>query len=118
LKQEGSERIKAIVEDRRNADEYFQRKSEAFQAFQELERRAFRSKALTKGVKELIALGISIVTKCEPCMEWHVRQALKEGMTEEQIVETMEVAFEMGGGPATVQARFALKAMDHYLRAR
>jgi AhpD family alkylhydroperoxidase len=118
MDKEGKDKIQKIVEDRTNANEYFERKSEAYRAFQELERKAFQSKSLQKGVKELIALGISIVTKCEPCMEWHVRQALKDGMTEEQIVETMEVAFEMGGGPATVQARFALSAMDHYLKAK
>ena len=112
------DKIQAIVEDRRNANEYFERKSEAYRAFKEVERKAFQSKALTKGIKELIALGISIVTKCEPCMEWHVHEALKEGVTEDQIMETMEVALEMGGGPAMVQARFALSAMDRYLKEK
>lgn len=47
-----------------------------------------------------MALSISIVTKCEPCMEWHLDQAIQTGATDEQIYETIDVAIEMGGGQA------------------
>jgi AhpD family alkylhydroperoxidase len=99
------------------ADTYFQKASPAYRAFQDFAKQAFRPGALEKRAKEMIAIAISIVVKCEPCIEHHVREALQEGATEQQIVEAIEVAFEMGGGPATVQARFALEAMEHY-RAR
>ncbi len=47
-----------------------------------------------------MALSISIVTKCEPCMEWHLDQALMVGASDEEVYETIDVAIEMGGGPA------------------
>jgi len=47
-------------------------------------------------------------------MEWHIKEALNSGASEDQILEALEVAIEMGGGPATVSSRFALKVLDYY----
>jgi len=107
-------KIESFVDSRKKAEAYFQRESATYRAFQELAKQALRTGALEKRVKELIAVAISIVVKCEPCIEYHVREALQDGATEEQIREAIEVTFEMGGGPATVQARFALEAMRYY----
>ncbi len=45
-------------------------------------------------------------------------QALESGATEGQILEAIEVGIEMGGGPATVFARFALKALEYHASSR
>ncbi|MFX1460058.1 MAG: carboxymuconolactone decarboxylase family protein, partial [Promethearchaeota archaeon] len=63
---------------------------------------------------ELIAIGISIIINCESCIEWHIKEALKSGANGEQIIEAVEVAIEMGGGPATVSSRFAFKVLEYY----
>ena len=47
-------------------------------------------------------------------MEWYINEALKSGATIEEIIEVIEVGIEMGGGPATVASRFALKVLDYY----
>jgi AhpD family alkylhydroperoxidase len=107
-------KIEGYQESRKKGDAYFQEKSPAYRAFQELAKQAVRPGALETRVQEIIAIAISIVVKCEPCIEHHVREAMEHGATEEQIVEAIEVAFEMGGGPATVQARFALEAIEHH----
>jgi AhpD family alkylhydroperoxidase len=88
----------------------FRRK--VFKVIQELEKATFCDGALPKKTKELIAVGISVVNNCESCMQWHIGEAVKEGATEKEILETVEVAFEMGIGPATVNGRFALEVMD------
>jgi AhpD family alkylhydroperoxidase len=108
------EKIEGYQKSRERAHRYYQESSPAYRAFIDLEKQAFRPGALEKKVKEMMAIAISIVVKCEPCIEYHVREALQAGASVEQIVEAIEVAFEMGGGPATVQARFALEAMEHY----
>ena len=61
-----------------------------------------------------MALSISIVTKCEPCMEWCLDQAMQTGATDEEIYETIDVAIEMGGGQAGAYGRFVLKAMEYF----
>jgi alkylhydroperoxidase/carboxymuconolactone decarboxylase family protein YurZ len=45
-------------------------------------------------------------------MQWHIEQAAEAGATQEQVLEALEVAIEMGGGRATVPARFALRVME------
>ncbi len=86
--------------------------SKVYGAFVEMERAAFSEGALAKKDKELIAVGISVVGNCESCMQWHIEQAARAGATFEQVLEAVEVGIEMGGGPATVSARFALEVMD------
>jgi AhpD family alkylhydroperoxidase len=108
------QKIQAILEDRKRATGYFMNNSETYRMFEALEEKALRSGALEKKVKELMALAISIVVKCEPCIEWHVKEAMKAGASDNQILEAMEVAFALGGGPATVQARLALNVMEYY----
>jgi alkylhydroperoxidase/carboxymuconolactone decarboxylase family protein YurZ len=47
-------------------------------------------------------------------MEWHIKQALDDGATEEEILEAIEVGIEMSGGLGTVAARFAMIVLDFY----
>jgi len=86
--------------------------SKVFRIIQELEKATFADGALTKKQKELIAIGISVITNCESCMQWHISEAVNDGASEQEILEAIEVAFEMGIGPATVNGRFALEVMD------
>ena len=87
-------------------------KSRVYQAFLEMERAAYSDGALARKQKELIAVGISVVTDCESCMQWHIEQAAASGASEAEILEAVEVGIEMSGGPGTVSARFALEVMD------
>ena len=86
--------------------------SKVYKAFLGLEKAAYSDGALPKKQKELIALGISVVTNCESCMQWHIEEAAKSGASQQEVLEAIEVGIEMGGGPATVSARFALDVME------
>lgn len=87
--------------------------SKVYKAFLQMEEAAFADGALRKKHKELIAVGISVVIDCESCMQWHIEQAAQSGATFEEILEAVEVGIEMGGGPATVSARFALDVIEN-----
>lgn len=107
------EKIEQLIRQRKWANgRLIQYNSQVFKVIQELEQATFRDGALPKKVKELIAVGISVVNNCESCMQWHIGEAAKDGATEREILEAVEVAFEMGIGPATVNGRFALEVMD------
>jgi len=45
-------------------------------------------------------------------MQWHIEQAVAAGAGFDEVLEAVEVGIEMGGGPATVSARFALEVLD------
>jgi len=85
--------------------------SRAYAAFLDMERATYSDGALPRSAKELIAVGISVVLDCRSCMQWHIGQAQAAGANVRQVLEAVEVGMEMGGGPATVSARFALEAM-------
>jgi AhpD family alkylhydroperoxidase len=87
-------------------------KSKVYAGFLAMEKAAYADGALPKKQKELIAVGISVARDCESCMQWHIEQATKSGASFEEVLEAIEVAIEMGGGRATVSARFALEVMD------
>jgi AhpD family alkylhydroperoxidase len=87
-------------------------KSKVYEAFLHLEEAAFSDGALPKKAKELIAVGISVTIDCESCMQWHIEQAAAAGASMREVLEAVEVGIEMGGGPATVSARFALEVME------
>jgi AhpD family alkylhydroperoxidase len=81
-------------------------------SFLDMERAAYADGSLSRKEKELIAVGISVVTDCESCMQWHIGQAARAGAAYGEVLEAVEVAIEMAGGRATVSARFAFEVMD------
>jgi len=86
--------------------------SKVYAAFLQMERAAYADGALPRKTKELLAVGISVVIDCESCMQWHIEQAARLGASQREVLEAVEVGIEMGGGPATVSARFALEVMS------
>ena len=107
------EKIEKIIRDRKLANGFYLKKSEVFRKFIAFEEKAFEAGSLGCMDKELIAVGISVVINCESCMQWHITQAMKQGATEEQVIEAIGVGIEMGGGPATVSARFAMMVLEY-----
>ena len=108
------EKIEQSIKDRNNLHQRFYKNSEAYKHFLDLEKSTFTEGQISKKYKELMALSISLITKCEPCIEWHIEQALLDGANDSEFFETMDVALEMGGGPAGAYARFALNCLDYF----
>ena len=78
--------------------------------------------ALSKGVKdhgplglkekEFIALGMSIILRCEPCINFHVEALMKAGASREELGDVLAMAVQMGGGPGLMYAGHALACWD------
>ena len=86
--------------------------SKVYKKFLELEEQAFSDGELSVKNKELIAIGISTAVNCESCIQWHTEAALKAGATEHEILESLEVAMEIGGGKAIGTARLAIEVIE------
>jgi len=107
------DRLEQLTKQRVHAHSRFlETGSNVYGKFVELERATYSDGAMSRKHKELIATGISVVRNCESCMQWHIEHAARFGASADEILEAIEVAIEMGGGPATVSARFALEVMD------
>ena len=95
---------------RANAARLFKAAPEPMKAFQSLVSVATKEGALSVRHKELIA----IATRCEGCIVHHVDAARRHGVSREEVAETIAVAIEMGGGPATVYGAATLAAFDEF----
>jgi 4-carboxymuconolactone decarboxylase len=68
--------------------------------------------ALSVREKELIALGIGMALRCEPCIYSHLEKAIEAGATREQIIEMAGVVVTMQGGPGYVYVPKLLAALE------
>lgn len=81
-----------------------------FQGFQKISSTATREGTFNAAQKELMATAIAVTEGCEDCILYHVEAAKRHGAEEGALVEALEVAVEMGGGPAIMYAGKALEA--------
>lgn len=81
-----------------------------FQGFQKISSTATREGTFSAAQKELMATAIAVTEGCEDCILYHVEAAKRHGAQEDALVEALEVAVEMGGGPAIMYAGKALEA--------
>jgi len=79
-------------------------------AFRAFSKAVFAPGAIDARTKQLIAVAVAHVTQCPWCIEGHVKAALREGATGEQVMEAIWIAAEMRAGAS---AAHALKALDH-----
>ncbi|MBA7567024.1 hypothetical protein ES708_08724 [subsurface metagenome] len=106
-------RIRDILKETREYVQRFQEElPEVTAATAKLYDKVYQDGALSRQVKELIALAIAITLRCEPCIAHHINSALQAKATREQIVETLAVAIQMNGGPAIVQSPRVFQALE------
>lgn len=84
---------------------------ELFGGFARVSKVAATSGTFTAAQKELLAVAIAVSKGCEDCILYHVDAALRHGAKEAELVEALEVAVEMGGGPAVMYGAKALEIM-------
>lgn len=88
---------------------------DAMQAFSALAGAATKDGALDGKTKELLAVAISIAVRCDGCIAFHTKAALRLGATREEIMETVSIAIYMGGGPSLIYGTQALEAYDQWV---
>jgi 4-carboxymuconolactone decarboxylase len=57
-------------------------------------------KNLDKKEKELVALGTALGSNCIPCVVYHISEARKNGISDEQIREAIDIAEKVKKVPA------------------
>ena len=105
--------VKAFLED---YDKYMKKAGEIStneaSAFGGMFQKLMKDGALTVKVKELIAMGIAVETRCAPCIYLHVKKCLEAGAAPNEIIEAAGVAIMMRGGPAYTQLPLVAKAIE------
>ncbi|WJV64005.1 carboxymuconolactone decarboxylase family protein [Pectobacteriaceae bacterium CE70] len=107
-----SKSYKTINQEQRQLGMTYQKEStEVMNAFMALHKAVIKEGALSIKQKELIALGIAIAARCDGCIAAHVADSLKAGAKREELVEAIDVAILMGGGPSMMYGTQALAAV-------
>jgi AhpD family alkylhydroperoxidase len=81
-----------------------------FEGFIKISKTATREGQFTAAQKELVATAVAVTQGCDDCILYHVDAAKRLGADEAILIEALEVAVEMGGGPAVMYAGKALDA--------
>ena len=67
-----------------------------------LRREVFQDGALTSKEKELIAVSLACVLKCDTCLETHAKAAKELGATKDELREAMLVAMYLAGPTSVI----------------
>lgn len=86
--------------------------------FFNLDTNAYRKGALDRPTKEMLGLVASMVLRCDDCILYHLINCVDEGLTEEQIVEAMNVGLVVGGSIVIPHLRRAYESLDELLERR
>ena len=89
-----------------------QLKPDLFKALMDWDDMIFRDGALPAKTKELMAVTAAHVTDCPWCIEEHVRRAIKQGATDEEIAEAAFVAMSLRAGAAFAHSSIAMAVSD------
>ena len=87
---------------------------DVYKGFGEFHHAAFAAGELDAKTKELIALAISVIERCDGCIASHSQGAARAGATRQQAAEAIGVAMLMNGGPATIYGPRAYAAFCEF----
>ena len=83
-----------------------------FQQFGNLERLVYANGALDERMKELMGLAISIATRCDECVMYHMTRCVELAIDRAKILESIQIAVLAGGSLTYPQARLAFRVLD------
>lgn len=82
--------------------------------FSAMAKAATANGALDTKTKELIALAIGVAVRCNPCIAFHAKAAVRAGASRDEVMETLAMAVYMGAGPSVMYATQALEAVETF----
>jgi AhpD family alkylhydroperoxidase len=89
-----------------------QLKPDYFKGLMDWDEMIFKDGALPAKTKELMAVTAAHVTDCPWCIEEHVKRAIKQGATDEEIAEAAFVAMSLRAGAAFAHSSIAMAVAD------
>ncbi len=88
-----------------------------FAAFGALDDEAYGEGILPARTKEIIGLAISVATRCDECVAYHVQRAGERGVTAGEATEAVKLGVLAAGSLAYPVARGAMELIGQLLRS-
>ena len=67
---------------------------------------------LNAKTRELIALAVAVTTRCDGCIAFHAAEAVKLGVSDDEIAEALGVAINLNAGAAITYSTHVLDAIE------
>lgn len=80
--------------------------------FFNLDTAAYRDALLDGKTKELLGLVASTVLRCNDCIDYHILQCIREGWSDDELYEALNVALVVGGSIVIPHLRHAVESID------
>lgn len=80
--------------------------------FFNLDTAAYQEGALDARTKELLGLVASMVLRCNDCIDYHVLQCVKAGVSDAELYDAFNVALVVGGSIVIPHLRHAVETLD------
>lgn len=77
-----------------------------------LDSRVYEKGALDVRTKELLGLVASTVLRCNDCITYHVIRCVQEGVSDMELLETLNIALIVGGSITIPHIRRAVDILD------
>jgi AhpD family alkylhydroperoxidase len=77
-----------------------------------LDGRAYEKGVLDVKTKEMMGLVASTVMRCNDCIIFHVIRCVQEGVSDEELLEALNIALIIGGSITIPHIRHAVEALD------
>ena len=90
---------------------------ETVKGYQTLSKAGAATGHLDAKTRELIALAVSVTTRCDGCITVHAAEAVRQGASKDEIAEALGVAVALNAGAAMVYSARTLDAVDAYTAA-
>ena len=101
--------LKKLNETRNKLNQKLNKSDSFFKEFGLLDDKVYSEGAIPKKYKELTGLSISIFSKCEECIAYHLQNCKEQGCTKEEVVESIKIAVVGGGSVTYPWARKAIQ---------
>lgn len=89
-----------------------------FREFGALDDGAYAEGAIGRKHKELMGLAISVATRCDECVLYHLDGCRREEASRQEIVEAIKIGVVAGGSITYPTARFAFAALEEHGEAQ
>lgn len=83
-----------------------------FDAWRNFDSKIFEGGAIPAKQKELMAVACAHVTSCAYCIEFHTREALAKGATEQEIAEAIWVGVGLAAGKPYTHSHTAWETVE------
>ncbi len=105
--------IRQFTEERQKLNDVVMRYADlSIKRFYRLDSEVYRERALPKKIKELLGLVASLALRCDDCVMYHIIRCYEEGVTSEELEETLAVGLVVGGSITIPHLRKAFQTWD------